>query len=76
MKIYRVWIEEGCISCSLCQDYCPEVFLVQDGEDCIILEDALHFYLDKEEDIHLAAEDCPVEVIKVEEAPVKNNATT
>ncbi len=71
MKIYRVWIDEGCISCSLCQDYCPEVFLVQDGEDCIIHEEAVNYYLEKAEDIHLAEEDCPVEVIKIEESPVE-----
>src|SRR5690606_35209080 len=27
-SIRKVWIEEGCISCSLCQDICPDVFEV------------------------------------------------
>ncbi|HHI81029.1 MAG TPA: ferredoxin [Planctomycetes bacterium] len=76
MKIQRVWIDEGCISCSLCQDYCPEVFLVQDGEDCVIHEEAVRFYLEKEEDIHLAAEDCPVEVIKIVETALEDSAST
>ena len=76
MKIHRVWIDEGCISCSLCQDYCPEVFLVQDGEDCIIHDEAVSFYMKKAEDIHLAAEDCPVEVIKIEEVSVEDGAAT
>jgi ferredoxin len=65
-KIAKVWIEDGCISCSLCQDYCPEVFYVEDGEICLIKDDAMAHFEEKEEDIRLAEEDCPVEVIKVE----------
>lgn len=65
-EIRRVWIEEGCISCSLCTDYCPEVFLVEDGEECRIREDAAASYRVKDEEIREAAEDCPVEVIKFE----------
>jgi len=54
---------------------------VQDGEDCIIHEEAARYYLQKAEDIQLASEDCPVEVIKIEESPIedpcpKNEATT
>ncbi len=33
-KLKKVWIEEGCISCSVCMDICPQVFDVKDGEDC------------------------------------------
>ena len=64
--IEKVYIEEGCISCSLCQDIVPQVFLVNDGEDCVIKEDARAYFEAKHEEIHEAAEDCPVEVIKVE----------
>ncbi|RMD85710.1 MAG: ferredoxin [Candidatus Dadabacteria bacterium] len=63
--ISRVWIEEGCISCSLCQDYVPEVFHVEDGEDCVIRPDAGDWFEAREEDIRQAAEDCPVEVIRI-----------
>jgi len=64
--ISRVWIDDGCIACSLCQDYCPEVFLVVDGEDCIVKDDAGAYFGEKKEDIHEAATDCPVEVIRIE----------
>ena len=68
MVIKRVWIEEGCISCSLCMDIASDVFDVPDGEDCKIRPDAMAFFVRKKADIVLAAEDCPVEVIHLEEA--------
>jgi ferredoxin len=64
MTVKKVWIEEGCIACSLCQDYCPEVFLVQSGDTCVVRPDAAAFFSTKEEQIRDAALDCPVEVIK------------
>lgn len=64
--IERVWIEEGCIACSLCTSYCPEVFLVENGETCVIKSDAGAWLRTKDEEIRDAAHDCPVEVIKVE----------
>lgn len=64
--ITKVWIEDGCISCSLCQDLVPDVFLVEDGEDCVIRPEAQKHFEKLDEDIDLAAEDCPVEVIQVE----------
>ena len=67
MPIKRVWIEEGCISCSLCQDIVPEVFLVQDGNDCEVRSEAPQHFAPKDEDIRQAADDCPVEVIKLED---------
>ncbi|MCB9880160.1 MAG: ferredoxin [Planctomycetes bacterium] len=66
MKISKVWIDDGCISCSLCQDLAPDVFLVEDGEDCVVRPDAQAHFTNLEEDIHLAAADCPVDVIRVE----------
>jgi ferredoxin len=66
-RIAKVWIEEGCISCSLCMDIAPDVFLVEDGEDCQIRACASALFAQQDADIRLAAEDCPVEVIKVEE---------
>lgn len=72
MRITKVWIDDGCISCSLCQDLVPDVFEVEDGEDCVIRPEAASYFTKLDEDIGLAAEDCPVEVIRVEraEAPV------
>ncbi len=65
-KINKVWIEEGCISCSLCMEIAPDVFSVADGEDCRVRTKAREFFADKAADIQLAAEDCPVEVIQLE----------
>ena len=64
--IKKVWIEEGCISCSLCMDIAPEVFDVPEGEDCQIRPAARDFFRSKRSAITLAAEDCPVEVIQLE----------
>ena len=67
-KITKVWIEEGCISCSLCMDIAPDVFDVPDGEDCVIQPGAAEFFDKKAADIRLATEDCPVEVIQMAES--------
>ena len=68
MAIKRVWIEEGCISCNLCEDLCPEVFEVPIGGDC--QPTANHrSYLgspEKAEQIQEACDACPVEVIQLE----------
>ncbi len=61
MSISEVIIEDGCISCELCEQVCPEVFevpevaVVKPGVD-------LNAYEDK---IREAAESCPVTVISV-----------
>ena len=65
-SIGKVWIDEGCIACSLCMDLVPEVFEVPDGELCFILPEAATHFSGKHAEIIRAAEDCPVEVIKVE----------
>ncbi len=61
MAISKVWIEEGCTVCNLCEDTAPEVFDVTD-DTCLIKEgvDFSKF----EEEIEQAAEECPVEIIK------------
>lgn len=64
--IKKIWIEEGCISCKLCQDIAPDVFQVEDDEDCVVRPEAAKFFAPQSEDIDQAAEDCPVEVIQVE----------
>lgn len=63
--IKKVWIEEGCISCKLCQDIAPDVFLVEDDEDCVVRPEAAKFFSNQAEDIEQAADDCPVEVIQL-----------
>ena len=67
MPIHRVWIEEGCISCSVCQDACPDVFLVENGEDCVIKPDAAKHFAGQDEEIREATIDCPVDVIRFAE---------
>jgi ferredoxin len=44
-------------------DICPQVFDVKDGEDCVITANALERFDTQHDEIVLAAEDCPVEVI-------------
>jgi ferredoxin len=63
MAIKKVWIEEGCTACGLCEDICPEVFKV---EDLATVIEGVN-YADYEEQIKEAAESCPVEVIKYSE---------
>jgi ferredoxin len=67
MAIHKVWIQDGCISCCLCSDIAPEVFRVPEGEVCVVVPDAPDWFQRKAEIIKQAAEDCPVEVIKLEE---------
>lgn len=68
--VLKVWIEPGCIICDACQTTCPEVFEVQ-AETCVIKPEALsaEFLRDKAGAIQLAAEECPVEVIRFETRP-------
>jgi ferredoxin len=58
----KVRIEEGCIACGVCEGICDEVFTVDDN--CTVNEDKI----DGNEDlIRQAAEECPVDVIIIEE---------
>jgi ferredoxin len=63
MAIKKVWIEEGCTACGLCEDICPEVFKVEDVATVI---EGVNF-ADFEENIKEAADSCPVEIIKYSE---------
>ena len=62
MAINRVWIEEGCIACGLCEEICPDVFRMED--EATVIEGAEFNAF--EDQIEEAAESCPVEVIKYE----------
>ena len=63
MAIKKVWIEEGCTACGVCEDLAPDVFKIDDEAEVIEGAD-----LQANEDlIKEAAEECPVEVIQFEE---------
>src|ERR1044071_5572658 len=74
-EITKVWIAPGCIVCDACENDCPEVFEVQE-ETCIIRPPALKadFLLPLTPSIIVAAEGCPVEVIKYETKEVAGPA--
>jgi ferredoxin len=62
MTIKKVWIEEGCTACGLCENICPNVFAMPD--EAIVIESA--DFSAYEPEIIDAAESCPVEIIKYE----------
>ena len=70
MAIRKVWIEEGCISCNLCEDLVSEVFQVPAGETSRTRKGHEKHLGDPgiAERVQEAADSCPVEVIKVEKA--------
>jgi ferredoxin len=63
MAIKKVWVEEDCTACGLCEEICPEVFLLKDIATVI---EGVN-YADYEAKIKESAESCPVEVIKYSE---------
>ena len=65
ITITRVWIEEGCISCSSSEENCPEVFKVK-NKGATVIEGV--DYSGLEEKIKEAARMCPIEIIKYEES--------
>lgn len=69
MSIKKIWIEEGCISCNLCEDTIREVFRVPAGQTSQVQKGYRKLLVDPEvvEKVHEAADSCPVEVIIVEE---------
>lgn len=66
MAITKVWIEEGCTACGLCEDICPDVFELGDRDEAIVKPDA--DFSSNEDEIKEAAESCPVEVIQIDES--------
>jgi ferredoxin len=60
MAITKVWIEEGCTSCGVCEDLCPDVFEIDDVAEVKADAD----FSANEDCIQESAEECPVEVIK------------
>lgn len=64
MAITKVWIEEGCTLCGLCEEECPDVFEL--GDDTAVVKEDADFGAN-EDCIVESAEGCPVEVIQYEE---------
>lgn len=62
MAIKKVWIDEGCTSCALCESICPDVF---EMDDIAFVKDGADLEAN-EADIIDAADSCPAEVIKYE----------
>jgi cytochrome b6-f complex iron-sulfur subunit len=65
--VAKVWIDDGCILCDVCETACSDVFEVS-GEACAVRPEAgaSDFVSARSEQIFQAAEGCPVEVIKTE----------
>lgn len=66
MAITKVWIEEGCVACNLSAENCPEVFDRPDPTLPTVVRPGAD-YAKHEQQIKLAAQVCPVQVIKFEE---------
>ena len=64
MAISKVWIEEGCTLCGLCEEECPEVFELDD-ESAVVKDDIDP--TEHEDCIINAVESCPVQIIQHEE---------
>ena len=67
MAITKVWIEPGCILCGSSARTCSAVFEVNFSADSSRVKQGADF-TQHETEIKQAAEYCPVEVIKYEEA--------
>lgn len=63
MAIKKVWIEEGCIICGVCEATAPDVFEMND--ETAFIKEGVKFD-EYEGEIKEAAENCPVEIIKYE----------
>ncbi|MFG0330319.1 MAG: Rieske 2Fe-2S domain-containing protein [Phycisphaerales bacterium] len=72
LEVVKVWIEPGCIVCDACETDCPEVFDVQE-DTCLIRPEAMKpdFTKPLTPSIEVAAEGCPVDVIKFDTVEVE-----
>jgi cytochrome b6-f complex iron-sulfur subunit len=75
LEVTKVWIAPGCIVCDSCENDCPEVFDVQE-QTCIIRPPAMSvdFVRTLTQSIQVAAEGCPVDVIKFDTKEVEGPA--
>jgi ferredoxin len=60
----NVWIDEGCIACGMCNQICPEVFIIEN--DLAVINEDVNWTVYRHK-IKDAAVCCPVEVIQYEE---------
>jgi ferredoxin len=63
MAIKKVWINEGCISCGMCESICSTVFKIED--EALVIEGVN--YAEFSDEIKEAAGSCPVDIIKFSE---------
>jgi len=56
---------DGCISCGLCEQTCPEVFRIAEDDLAEVHSEVMPEW---EEAVEEAAENCPVTVIFIEES--------
>ncbi len=56
---------DGCISCGLCADVCPEVFQIAEDDLAETIVDEIP--KEQEDAANEAAEGCPVDVIHIEQ---------
>ena len=63
MAIKKVWIDEGCIACGMCESICSTVFKIEEEAKII---DGVN-YADFTDAIKEASGSCPVDVIKFTE---------
>src|SRR3954469_10180555 len=73
--VTKVWIAPGCIVCDACENDCPEVFDVTETT-CLIRPPAMNadFLRPLTPSIQIAAEGCPVDVIKFDVKEVEGPA--
>ena len=64
MAITKITVGEECTACGLCEDICPEVFTVDETSTVSADVD----FDEYEDQIRQAVEECPVEVIAIEES--------
>ncbi|MCI6640085.1 MAG: ferredoxin [Pygmaiobacter massiliensis] len=60
----KVSIQEGCIGCGLCAGSCPKVFRMGADGTAEVVAPVPDI---KEDDVYIAAQNCPVQVITIEE---------
>ena len=60
MAIKKVWVEDGCIGCGLCEVTAPDLFEMEDG--LAVVKEGVK-YSEYEDGIKESAESCPVDVI-------------
>jgi ferredoxin len=66
MAIKKIWVEDGCTVCHLCESTAPDIFETTDSTT-IVKAGAEALFASQDAAIKDAASGCPVEIIKFEE---------